>query len=157
VSEELNALEMMGISIEEGIEADKAMMDKTTNKRQRNPEICLCGHSSTKHSNYAGLVNCKPAALGCPCKKLRVVLEAEDTRLFLRKTGGGGAMHALSRGITSSIQAGKAVKWKVELVCDRCQSGSRGIVPVPVTQSGYGADYATGFDALLCPDCRQAV
>jgi len=154
---ELNALEMMGITLEEGLAADKAMLEKTTTKRQRTPEICICGHSVTKHSNHVGLVNCKPAALDCPCKKLRVVLEAEDTRLFLRKTGGAGAMHALSRGITSSIQAGKAVKWTVDLMCDRCQSSANNVVPVPVTQNGYGADYATGFDALLCPECRTQV
>jgi len=74
--------------------------------------------------------------------------------MFLRKTEGAGAMHALSRGIYAAIEAGRSVEWIVDLVCDKCNAQGKRVVPVPVTQNGFISDYATGFDALLCDDCR---
>jgi hypothetical protein len=153
---EKNALEMMGISIEEALEVDKQLTDKHKSKK-KDSRICICGHAVVKHTVYGGVVACKPSALTCPCKKVRSVLEAEDTRYFLRKTAGSGAMHALSRGIINSIKTHKSVTWIIPLECDRCGRSENNVVPVPVTQSGYATDEATGYDALLCPDCRQAV
>jgi len=77
--------------------------------------------------------------------------------MFLRKTEGAGAMHALSRGLYACIEAGRKVEWVVDLACDKCGATDKRVVPVPVTQSGYLADYATGFDALLCDECRVSV
>ena len=151
-----DALKAMGLSFDEVAEADKKLVAKTkTGGRDR--RVCVCGHAMTKHTVYSGMVDCKPSALRCPCKKPRAVLEVDDTRVFLRKTEGAGAMHALARGMYSSIHAGKSVKWIIELACDRCGSDKNNVVPVPVTQSGYATDEATGYDALLCPDCRMDV
>ena len=151
-----DALKAMGLSFEEVAAADKKLVAKTKSGG-RDRRICVCGHAMTKHTVYSGVVDCKPSALRCPCKKPRPVLEVDDTRVFLRKTEGSGAMHALARGMYSSIHAGKSVKWIIELACDRCGEKAENVIPVPVTQSGYGADEATGFDALLCPTCRVAV
>ena len=153
---EKNALEMMGISIEEALEVDNKLTEQNRS-RKKDSRICICGHAVVKHTVYGGVVACKPSALTCPCKKVRSVLEAEDTRYFLRKTAGSGAMHALSRGIINSIKTHKSVEWIIPLACDRCGRSENNVVPVPVTQSGYAADEATGFDALLCPECRMAV
>lgn len=155
-SEKLDALAMMGLTVEEVQEADRKIIQKTK-AGGRDRRICVCGHAVSKHTTYAGILDCKPSALRCPCKKIRPVLEVDDTRVFLRKTEGGGAMHALSRGIYSSIQAGKNVRWTIDLMCDRCGSTANNVVPVPVSQSGSSQDEATGFDALLCPSCRTEV
>jgi hypothetical protein len=60
-------------------------------------------------------------------------------------------------GIINSIKTHKKVEWIIPLACDRCGSDKNNVVPVPVTQSGYATDEATGFDALLCPECRMDV
>jgi hypothetical protein len=150
-----NALEAMGISVEEAREVDKKLTRKSKTKRDR--RVCVCGHAVSKHTTYNGILVCKPSAMMCPCKKITPVLEAEDTRMFLRKTEGAGPMHALTRGISACLEAGRQVEWIVSLQCARCGSSDKRVTPVPVTQNGYSADYATGFDALLCDDCRVAV
>jgi len=150
-----SALEVLGISFEEAREVDKKLSRKSKAKRDR--RVCLCGHGVSKHTTYNGILVCKPSAMTCPCKKINPVLEAEDTRMFLRKTEGAGPMHALSRGIYACLEAGKKVEWIVALECDRCHATDKRVVPVPVTQNGFSADYATGFDALLCDECRLAV
>ena len=152
----MDALSAMGLTPDEVAEADRKITEKTK-AGNRDRRICVCGHAVSKHSNYAGILTCKPSALLCPCKKVNPVLESSDTRVFLRKTEGAGAMHALSRGIYAAIQSGKDVKWIIDLKCDRCGSTESNVVPVPVTQSGYAADHATGFDALLCATCRTSV
>lgn len=150
-----DALAMLGISLEEAREVDQALLERSK-KGPRDRRVCICGHAMNKHSNYVGIVECKPTAMRCPCKKPRPVLEVEDTRLFLRKTEGAGAMHALARGMYASLSAGREVTWIVDLQCDKCGSTDKQVTPVPVTQSGYSSDEATGFDVLLCHDCRTA-
>lgn len=150
-----NALELLGISFEEARDVDQKLSKKGKAKRDR--RVCLCGHGVSKHTTFNGILVCKPSAMMCPCKKINPVLEAEDTRMFLRKTEGAGPMHALSRGLYACIEAGRKVEWIVPLQCDRCKSKDKRVVPAPVTQNGFSADYATGFDALLCDDCRLKV
>jgi len=150
-----DALAKLGMSLEEVREVDEKLTRK--NKAKRDRRVCLCGHGVSKHTTFNGILVCKPSAMMCPCKRLRPVLEAEDTRMFLRKTEGAGAMHALSRGIYAALEAGRSVEWIVDLTCDKCNATDKRVVPVPVTQNGFLADYATGFDALLCDDCRVAV
>lgn len=149
------ALAMMGLSVEDVDRADAELIEKR--KRAVDRQVCVCGHGSARHTVVHGIVMCKPARMECPCKKLRPVLAVQDTRKFIRKTDGGGAEHALVRGMRESIAAGKSVEWIVDLVCDRCKTASANIVPVPVTQNGIARPYATGYDALLCPECRVEV
>jgi hypothetical protein len=147
------ALEAMGITLDEALEADEKVRDGAKT-RDRDARICLCGHPIARHTIVNGVVYCKPSRMECPCKKTRPVLEADDTRKFLRRTSGSGAMHALSLGLVSLIQSGKSAKWIVDLVCDRCGAQDGNVVPAAVTQTGKPTSYATGFDALLCPTCR---
>lgn len=144
------ALAAMGISVEEAAEADEALRERPL---MRDGRVCLCGHGVGRHTSTGGVVWCKPARMDCPCKKIRPVLEVEDSRPFLRKTAGGGAMHALVRGISALVSSGKRADWIVDLECDKC-GGSDEVVPVPVTRNGVVADEATGYDALLCVGCR---
>lgn len=150
-----DALAAMGLSIDEVAKADKEITARTK-AGNRDRRVCLCGHGVSKHTNFAGTLTCKPSAMFCKCKKIRPVLETSDTRIFLRKTEGAGAMHALSRGIFAAVKAGRDVEWTVELKCDKCGSTQGPIVPSPVTQSGMSTSEATGFDALLCGECRVA-
>lgn len=147
-----DALAAMGISMEEAKEADDALRERPA---VRDGRICICGHGVGRHSVTSGVVWCKPARMDCPCKKVRPVLEVDDARPFLRKTAGAGAMHALVRGLSALAESGKKAKWIVDLKCDKCgEEGS--VVPVPVTKNGIVMSEPTGFDALLCPECRVA-
>lgn len=149
------ALEMMGIDVEEALAMDEALLGQTA--PNRDPSVCVCGHPSARHTVTNGVVYCKPTRMECPCRHLKPVLVAEDLRSFLRKTNGPGPMHALTRGIAASLKKGKNVTWTVEARCDRCGNDNTSVTPTPVTQSGIAVDYATGYDALLCPDCRDQV
>jgi hypothetical protein len=146
------ALEMMGLSVDEMLEEDVIKRPKYTDSR-----ICLCGHAVARHTATNGFVYCKPSKMECPCKNVRPVLETDDTRKFLRKTEGGGKLHALSLGMLQILRLGKSVKWIVDLKCDRCGSEDDQVVPVPVTQTGRPTNYATGYDALLCRACRTEI
>ena len=156
MSDAKDALEKMGISLEEALKADEKVRGEAKT-RDRDGRVCLCGHAIARHTLVGGVVYCKPSRMECPCKKTRPVLEVEDTRKFLRRTSGSGAMHALTLGIVSHVQTGKSVEWIVDLKCDRCGTDDNNVVPAAVTQNGRAASYATGFDALLCPKCRTEV
>lgn len=152
------ALEAMGISVNDMEDAEKTLELKGLRRyRYTDNRVCACGHGVTKHTVTSGVVYCKPSRMECPCKKMRPILEAEDTRRFIYRTNGAGPMHALTRGIMSCIEADKKVTWTVELKCDRCGEKPGTVVPVPVTQTGRASSEATGFDALLCPSCREEV
>lgn len=153
----LDALQAMGISLEEIEKADQVSRETPRREKERDTTICLCGHGSARHILVNGTVFCKPSRMECPCKKLRPVLKADDTRKFLRKTTGGGALHALSLGILAHVKENKSVSWIVDLKCDRCKKDDKNVVPVPVTQQGRAVGYATGYDALLCRECRAEV
>ena len=154
VPKKKDPLSALGMDIDEVIAIDSTLR---TRPAERDGRVCLCGHSMTKHTEIAGAVLCKPSKMDCPCKKVRPVLNADDTRPFLRKTQGAGPMHALSRGLAALLQSGKSAEWIIDLVCDRCKKASESLVPVPVTKAGTSTDSATGYDALLCPKCREAV
>lgn len=154
VTSAADALLAMGIDPDEAAQVDLELRGKSGVRDNR---ICLCGHGVSKHLQMSGAVYCKPSRMECPCKVVRPVLEAEDTRAFLRKTVGAGAMHALARGLSSLRERGKSGSWIVDLKCDRCGSEESPIVPVPVTKNGVAVSEATGYDALLCVACRQEV
>jgi hypothetical protein len=151
---EENALAALGLTVEEVQEVDDALR---RNPKRRDGRVCLCGHAVARHTEVAGHVVCKPSRMDCPCKVTRAVLDVEDLRPFLRRTEGSGALHALTRGLSELVSNEKKAEWIVELVCDRCKVSGAALSPVPVTQTGHATTYATGFDALLCRDCRENV
>ena len=153
----LDALAKLGLTPEDVDQADAELAEQRKVNMAVNRHVCACGHGIARHTVVHGTVMCKPARMECPCKKARPVLIAQDTRMFIRKTSGGGAQHALTRGIRESLTKNKSVEWIIDLVCDRCGEENASIVPVPVTQTGAAVSRATGYDALLCPDCRTEV
>lgn len=153
----LDALAKLGLTPEDVDRADVELAEQRKAISAVNRHICACGHAMARHTISHGIVMCKPARMECPCKKARPVLLAQDTRMFIRKTAGGGAQHALTRGIRESLTKDKSVEWIIDLVCDRCGEENASIIPVPVTQGGTAVSRATGYDALLCPDCRVEV
>jgi hypothetical protein len=153
-----NALAMLGINAEEAVEADQAL----TRKPSSDKRICLCGHAINKHSTESGVIQCVPSRYYCPCKNIRPVVLVEDTRLFLRKTNGPGAEHALTRGLAASFSADKNVEWITEVKCDKCgveatPAGDVQISPVAVTEYKTVSYEATGFDALLYTTCLEEI
>lgn len=147
-----DALASMGITPEDVDAADAELVEKRKVAVDR--QICACGHAMSRHTTVHGIAYCKPARMECPCKHARAVVVTGDTRLYIRKTDGAGAAHALTRGMRAAAERGVRVEWLVDLVCDRCKRDVSNVVPVPVTQTGHAMTYATGYDALLCPDCR---
>lgn len=152
--EKKNALQAIGMNLDEVVEIDAGLR---TRPATRDGRICACGHSMTKHTEVGGIVLCKPSKMDCPCKKSRPVLDVEDTRPFLRKTQGPGPMHALSRGLAALLSLGKSADWIIDLVCDKCGKSAGLLSPVSVTKDGRTSETATGYDALLCSKCREAL
>jgi len=73
----------------------------------------------------------------------------------MRKTEGPGAFHALSRGVLSATAKGQEMSWiDGTLVCHKCGSLDALLTVVPVTQAGIVQDTDTGYNALLCDECR---
>lgn len=153
-----DALAAMGLSIDDVVAAEEKL-EALGSKRYKNSDsrICVCGHAVSRHTVTNSVVYCKPSRMECPCKKCRPVITVQDTRKFLRKTSGAGPFHALALGMLSHVKEGLWVKWIDPPQCDRCGADSNDVVPVPVTQRGVSVQYATGYDALLCPKCREAV
>ena len=150
-----SALGLLGMDLDDVLETDSELR---TRPLERDGRICLCGHGMSKHTVIIdGITNCKPSKMDCPCKRARAVLDAEDTRPFLRKTQGPGPMHALSRGLAALAVSGKDAKWLIDLNCDRCNEPSDTLIPMPVTKGGFASEDVTGYDALLCQRCREEV
>lgn len=151
----MDALAAMGMNASEVLEIDETLR---TRPAVRDGRICICGHGVAKHIVFDnGAVRCKPSKMECPCKKLRPVIDAEDTRPFLRKTGGSGTAHALARGLAVLAENGKDANWIVDLVCDRCEQATESLIPTPVTKNGVAVETATGYDRLLCPQCKAEI
>jgi hypothetical protein len=154
MSDAKDALAAIGINWEEAVEADS----KQTERKPRDQRVCLCGHGINRHTDAAGTLLCKPSQIDCKCKKLRPVIEVEDTRLFLRKTNGAGQEHALIRGMSALAKAGKSAKWIEPAMCDRCGKTDGRILPVPLNKASLTiANEGTGIDALLCTDCMEKI
>lgn len=151
-----NALEQLGMTIEDVNEVDDSLR---TRPAVRDGRICLCGHGVSRHSvNTIGQVLCTPSKMTCPCLKVRPVLDVEDTRPFLRRTQGSGQNHALIRGLARVIEQGKRAEWIETPACDMPDCGSTvGVIPVPLTESGFPVSEPTGYNVFMCRECLMAV
>jgi hypothetical protein len=117
--------------------------------------VCICGHPVGRHDDTSGLVVCSAGKFSCPCKNIRAVVKVDNARIFLRRTKGGGALHALSQGLLSAREAGQKIEWLIEQKCDLCGKAKQ-LSPVPVTQRGVIVSDPTGYDKLLCAQCRES-
>lgn len=139
--------------------------------------VCICGHPAGRHieTEYRGekRVRCtahknsENTSAECPCKAARVILKVEDSRGFLRKTMGAGALHALVLGIASSRERvrqayadGKRdndkfeIEWLIDLKCDKCGTYEKEVLPCPVSDRGVVVSNSAAVTLLLCKDCR---
>lgn len=132
--------------------------------RSRNRNICICGHSTSRHRFDASLNIhiCKPGQLACPCIAMRAVIDVPNTRYFMRKSVGSGAKHALVRGVSASIEALGAEEfeekrtWLVPAECDICHEPAK-YYPVRIALGGTPIsdnDPDTGVYAFMCEKCR---
>lgn len=145
-------------------------LDRIKNPITRDDRICACGHGASRHDmvSYGGERHeCKPTRMYCHCRKFKPVLRAQDTRVFVCRSDGSMALHALQKGIAQSIKKGKSIEWIDEAcACARC--GRIGTQEVPVKPmlalSGRGIlisdiqqsqwDYGDSFeDVLICTEC----
>jgi hypothetical protein len=147
-----NPFSAFDFTLEEALKIDAEL----TSRKPRDGRICSCGHAAARHDVTSGVVYCKPSRLECNCRALKVVLESDDVRPFLRKTEGAGALHALGRGTAAALKKGIHFEWVIEPVCERCKTPGP-ISPVPVTKNGIAAREDTGYNVLLCATCRTEV
>jgi hypothetical protein len=115
-----------------------------------------------KHDVSSGLVACKPSAMNCPCKAVRLVLISTNVRPFMRKSAGSGASHALMQGLRSAIELGAEISWIEPPSCGDQKKGTKcgstdQVVPCLITKNGFHADKPTGYDVFLCPPCRKSL
>lgn len=143
----------MGIELEEVEKAN----EEIKNRRPRDRRICLCGHGMARHSEFNGRDSCSALGYNCRCRKAIPVLTAEDIRPFICRTEGSGALHALSRGIAAAAKRGQGVEWiEDSRFCHACEAAGEALrlSPVAVSNNGFVQDTDTGYNVLLCPECR---
>lgn len=150
MSDARSILADMGLDPDEAIETDKSLKTKPT----RDPRICVCGHAVNKHVVESGA--CEPTRYKCPCRQVIPVLTVDDTRLFLRRTTGPGAEHALTRGIAALADANKGCEWiEDNHKCFKC-GGNDKLRAVPTDQSGTMVKYEhAAFNILACANCYE--
>jgi hypothetical protein len=131
-----------------------ADLEKVKKFGSRDGRVCVCGHGLGYHAfiDGRGVYKCNAQKQTCPCKNPRPVLTTDNVKAFLFKTHGSAGLHALGQGIANASKNGNSVEWIIDLVCDRC--GAENVVPCPVNQNGIVMFKATGYDKLLCRDCR---
>lgn len=152
-----NALDRFGFSEEDLQGVMQKAKDEAENKSDR--RICSCGHPIRNHkTTTGGDVSCKSGRLFCPCIDKHPVIKVPDTRFFMRKTTGNGAMHALSMGIYAAVQSdpGNADKleWIIGDICEKCGNEGVRVYPTNLTRQGVVMDDPSEFSRLLCEDCR---
>lgn len=154
----MNPLEAMGLSLEEALEV--AEEEKRKVRSRRDGEVCICGHSMRQHAdNGRGEIQCRPAKMFCRCRHAQTAVVVADTRLFMYKTTGPSARHALVKGIASSLKKGKSVEWVVDLVCTVCNSeDGRKVVPHAASETKHLiSDEDGAWNILICDECRISI
>lgn len=148
-------------------EEAKAILDEvdaTRGASARDKRVCICGHSAGAHAEFSrdnarrreaevGYATCKPSRQNCPCKKFVPVLVASNVRKFMRKTVGGGKLHALGLGVIESISAGCEIEWlDAGKICWKCGT-TEGVRPVALEVNGIQVDRPSEHNAILCVEC----
>jgi hypothetical protein len=134
----------------------KEVSETIAKSGNRDGRICICGHAMGYHGfiEGRGVYKCNAQKQTCPCRNPRPVILTNNSRAFMKKTHGSAGLHALTQGIVSVTTTGGSVEWTIEVKCDKCEAEVP-VVPCPVTQSGQISNEATGWDKLLCRDCRS--
>lgn len=120
--------------------------------------ICVCGHPVGRHTEFAGRVNCAPTRMACPCGELVPVIDVSDTRAFLRKTHGGGTLHALMQGLQAVVTKGHEWSWVEGFpVCVRCRTEGVAVLPFALDRRGRVSAEPERTNVLLCAECAGGV
>ncbi len=153
--ENAKALSKFGFSSEELLETSEKLNAGKDKRRSR--EICVCGHSYSRHKKKQTGMRCKPNARFCHCDQFRPVITTTNLNPFIRFSKGNGPSHALSQGINGLMEKGGSFNWIEEAaVCVTCGSNSS-LVPTLVSKTGLLVEHDKSMDnrmdVLLCSDC----
>lgn len=137
---------------------------KESDRRQKirgrtDQRVCMCGHGMSKHKfvTDVALWSCRPNAYSCPCKVPVAVMEVSNIKPFLRKTIGGGLLHALFAGLQGMRELDKESTFKplIPWECAFCAT-TVNVQPQPLTKEGYRINdgISLGYDRFVCEECR---
>jgi len=165
-----NINDFLDITPEEAEEAKEAASETTMLKDGR---ICVCGHSVKGHfkRDHDGFLQCPANRNACKCREIRPVIRVDNARVFLRKTIGPGAFHALSQGMADALTPktkknkdgeevfvpAQNIEWLIDLKCDACGNDTAKLIPVCINQNGNIMDWSTEKTLLICRSCRENV
>jgi hypothetical protein len=123
-------------------------------RKKRVREVCACGHSMNYHTEMVdGSIMCKPAQIPCNCKNAKPVLEAENLRLFLHSTNGVGNLHALGRGIVSSLTRGVSFRWLNGGLCQSCGAEESELWPISLNDQAKPLEKSGPINVVVCQGC----
>lgn len=153
-----NILRQLGVDPEESIKQIEERKRKIVERH-----ICTCGHSKARHYIELPTVLCKPSIMECACSEFAPIILVHDTRNFLHKTEGPGIDHALIKGLTATLQAGKPAEWLPEAMeCKKCKT-SENLTIYPI-QGSEEVGFMTATDAtwarrnwFLCEKCVDKI
>jgi hypothetical protein len=120
-------------------------------------QICICGHSLSRHTKSEVSGYCNVAKAWCDCSEPMSVLEPEDLRTFVFSTSGVGKKHALAKGLYALRKNGKTARWLIERLCFRCGAEGRIVFPTALTRDKRIARGSGHTNALLCESCVNAL
>lgn len=158
----------MTFNMEIDPEAVQASLDKEKKRRSADPRICVCGHNARSHGSQAvvgGLVElfnqsgkemCSAGRQACPCIGFEAVATCADVRIFIFKTTGSYAGHALQKGILAAQKRGKDVAPIGDWVCKSCGDGApegKTVGPVAIGLGRTEVERPAEVNMLLCQDC----
>lgn len=164
-----NINDFLDITPEEAEEAKEIASETTMLKDGR---VCVCGHSIKGHTRrFDGVWQCPANRNSCKCKESRPVIRVDNARVFLRKTVGPGALHALSQGMADALTPktktnkngeevfvpAQNIEWLIDLKCDACGEDTPKLIPVCINENGNIMDWSTAKSLLICRKCRENV
>jgi hypothetical protein len=126
--------------------------------------ICTCGHAKNRHTIENDFVTCNPSRINCACGHYVPVLKVQDTRDFLSSTKGAGPLHALIRGIRTTLKKERKVEWIDDhYKCGMCgaQGNEKQLTITPLEGSpetgmrkSIEVEFAR-YNGFLCDDCWE--
>ncbi len=154
MGDEIASLTDLGIQEDE---MDAYMESLKTGVGNPARQICICGHSLSRHTKSEVSGYCNVAKAWCDCAEPMSVLEPEDLRTFVFSTNGVGKKHALAKGLHALRKNGKTARWLIERVCFRCGAEGRTVFPAALTRDKRIARGSGHTNALLCEPCVNSL
>lgn len=151
----------------------EAAIEKGKARVKPDPRICACGHNARSHASESlptssqyelysmrQIEQCTPARQTCECKNFDAVVTCDNVRLFIFKTNGAYAEHALTKGIKSAMAKGIRVEPVGEWKCAACGKGATegvSVGPVPFDEHRREVAHSGWKTVLMCGDCIRDV